>query len=80
MTHTVQHPTTTDRLAAARRELVVDAKSYTDRAAAAVNAGEPAEAARCLKFAADSMALAVRLGVTEAETRAAVAAYTAELQ
>jgi hypothetical protein len=47
---------------------------YADRGEAALAAGDTAEAERRMRFAADSMQLAVQLGVTAEEIRAVLAA------
>lgn len=64
--------------AAARAAFCLDATTHTVRALAAARAGNVAEFERCLRFAADSAALASRLGATDAEVCGAIAAAQAE--
>lgn len=68
---------TADRLAQVKAALASDAKHYADRMTIALAAGDRSEAERCAQFAGNSTALAIDLGITEAEFRSAVAVYAA---
>jgi hypothetical protein len=56
-----------------RTAVVHDAGDNMARAMVAAAAGDVAEFARCLRFAADSAALAVQLGATPAEVAEGIA-------
>jgi hypothetical protein len=69
---------TAEQQPALRTTVIHDSADHVARAMVAAAAGNVAEFARCLRFAADSAALAVQLGATPAEVAEGIAKARAE--